>query len=751
MSRLRHLSLLVGSFVVIACGGGGGDRAAVDPAELARWEATAARVTITRDTWGIPHVKGTSDADAVFGALYAQAEDDFNRIEVNYLNAMGRLAEAEGEDAIWSDLRMKLFIDPDSLRAMYATSPDSLRVLMDAFADGLNYFLHTHPEVTPRVLTRFEPWMALTFSEGSIGGDIESINLRALRAFYEPRNEASGAPAGGSSAAAVVPAREVALAEPVNRAVEPSGSNGFAIAPSRSASGHALLLINPHTSFYFRAELQMTSDEGLNAYGASTWGQFFIYQGFNERAGWMHTSSGADAIDEYAETVTESPDGITYRYGAEARPMITQQVTVPYRTGSGMATRTFTVYRTHHGPIVREADGKWVAVKLMQEPVKALTQSYWRTRARDLATFRATMDLHTNSSNNTVYADADGTIAFFHANFVPRRDARFDWERPVDGSDPATEWQGLHTVDESPYFVNPPTGWLQNTNNWPFSAYGSATPPASRYPKYMDYFGENPRGIHAVRVLQDRRNMTIDSLITAAYDSELPAFETLFPPLFRDYDALPAGDARKMALAEPIASLRGWDRRYSLESAPTSLAIYWGENLWRAVSRAAGDARVNTYTYMEQRATADERLDALQAAVDTLAAHFGKWDTPWGEINRYQRLTADIVQPFNDSAPSVPVAFASSRWGSLAAFGAATFNGTKRLYGTRGNSFVAAVEFGDRVKAKAVMAGGQSGDVNSPHFDDQIEMYARGEFREVLFYPEELAGKVERTYKPGER
>ncbi|HMS03834.1 MAG TPA: penicillin acylase family protein, partial [Gemmatimonadaceae bacterium] len=299
-SWIRPLRLVVvlGLGLLAACGDGtssavGASRTGADPAEVARWEATAERVTITRDRWGVPHVRGATDADVVFGAMYAQAEDDFNRIEVNYLNAMGRLAEAEGESAVWSDLRMKLFINPDSMQARYAASPDSLRRLMDAFADGLNYFLHTHAEVTPRVLTRFEPWMALTFSEGSIGGDIESINLRALRAFYDARNPM---PAGEM--------RAVALAEPTPVAVEPSGSNGFAIAPSKSASGHALLLINPHTSFFFRAELQMTSDEGLNAYGASTWGQFFIYQGFNERVGWMHTSSGADAIDEYAEAVT---------------------------------------------------------------------------------------------------------------------------------------------------------------------------------------------------------------------------------------------------------------------------------------------------------------------------------------------------------------------------------------------------------------------------------------------------------------
>ena len=156
-------------------------------ADLARWQQTAGRVTIMRDKWGIPHVFGKSDADAVFGMIYAQAEDDFNRIELNYINAMGRLAEVEGEKEIWRDLRMKLYIQPADMQAKYAASPDWLKQLMVAFADGLNFYLHTHPEVKPKLITRFEPWMALSFSEGSIGGDIESIDLKDLEAFYGKR------------------------------------------------------------------------------------------------------------------------------------------------------------------------------------------------------------------------------------------------------------------------------------------------------------------------------------------------------------------------------------------------------------------------------------------------------------------------------------------------------------------------------------------------------------------------------------
>jgi acyl-homoserine-lactone acylase len=277
--------------------------------EATRWRSEAAAVSIVRDEWGIAHVYGRSDADAVFGALYAQAEDDFHRIEHNYMAALGRLAEADGDPAIYRDLRQRLFIDPDELRRVYGQSPGWLKSLMRAWADGLNFYLSVHREVKPEVIAHFEPWMALSFTEGSIGGDIETIDLRRLAQFYPAEN----APTAAAATLGSVEARreEVSL----------GGSNGFAIAPQLSASGHALLWINPHTSFYFRAELQMVSEEGLDAYGAATWGQFFIYQGFNAHNGWMHTSYGGDAVDEYAETLVDSGGTRSYRYAGRLRPV----------------------------------------------------------------------------------------------------------------------------------------------------------------------------------------------------------------------------------------------------------------------------------------------------------------------------------------------------------------------------------------------------------------------------------------------
>ncbi|MBC8088768.1 MAG: penicillin acylase family protein [Phycisphaerae bacterium] len=710
--------------------------------DLPRWKAQAARITIVRDNWGVPHVYGKSDADAVFGLIYAQAEDDFNRVETNYINALGRLAEVEGEKELYRDLRMKLFIDPVELKSMYTSSPVWLKALMDSWADGLNFYLAMHPTVKPRLITKFEPWMALSFSEGSIGGDIESVSLPQLQRFY-------GAQLGAA------PSRDDALDAAIREELtalpkEPQGSNGFAISPANSASGRSLLLINPHTSFYFRPEVHVNSEEGLSAYGAVTWGQFFVYQGFNNRVGWMHTSGGGDVIDEYLETVTNAAGQYTYKYGSEQRAMRTKQIALPYRNGNAMASKTVTAYFTGHGPVVSEASGKWVAVAMMNDPQRALTQSYMRTKARSYAEFLKTMDIRTNSSNNTVYADADGNIAYFHGNYIPKRDTQFNFKKPVDGSDPRTEWTGLHDVKETINLFNPKSGWLANTNNWPFSASGVSSPVARNYPVYMNANPENARGIHAKRVLDGKKGFTLDGLIAAANDSYLPAFEQLIPTLLAAYDAAPATDTLKKQLAEQIKVLRAWDYRYSITSVPTALAIFWGDDLMARANRdPARGEDVPVLDHMASAGLAHMRLESLGRASAKLQRDFGKWQTPWGDINRFQRLTGDIVQPFDDSKPSLPVPFTSSTWGSLAAFGMTTQANVKKIYGDRGNSFMAVVEFGPRIKAKSLLAGGVSGDPKSKHFTDQALNYTRSQYKDVLFYREDVDKRAERTYHPG--
>ncbi len=706
--------------------------ALADEAGLDRARATAARVTITRDDFGIAHVHGASDADAVFGMIYAQAEDDFPRVETNFINALGRLAEAEGESAIWQDLRMKLFIDPAELQRQYGTAPPWLQALCVAWADALNLWLHDHPAVTPRVITRFEPWMALAFSEGSIGGDIESVSVGQLQGFY------GGTPVALSDV-------ETGRVRP-----EPSGSNGFAIAPSHSVSGHALLLINPHTSFFFRSEAQVTSDAGLAVYGASTWGQFFAYQGWNRHMGWMHPSSGVDVIDEFSETTRTVKGRLEYRFGKAWRPMKIKMISVPYRAKDGTRqVRTFRTFATLHGPVVRSANGKWISVALMNKPAAALQQSFLRTKAADIAGFIKASELRANSSNNTILADDSGGIAFLVPQFVPRRDKRFDYAKPVDGSDPATAWAGEHALSELPQVIRPANGWVMNVNDSPWKSAGADSPRAGDFAGYFAYRGDNPRTAHAIRVLGATAKFTSDSLLAAAYDPWQPAFEDLVPTLLAAFDRLPAGDPQRDRLAAPIAALRGWDFRTSEASVPMALASFWGDALVKRFGAEASEDGEPIVPWLVSHPTDVDRIASFGDAVARLTRDFGRWDTPWGEINRFQRLTGDLVQPHDDAKPSTPIGLGSAQWGALASFGSKPGATTKRWYGGYGNSFVAVVEFGPQVTARAISAGGESGDPSSPHFADQVERYRVHDFRRVYLTPDDLKGHIARCYRPG--
>jgi len=696
--------------------------------EYDRLAARAERVEIIRDDFGVPHIYGKTDADAVFGLLFAQAEDDFKRVERNYIWAIGRLAEVEGEKALYSDLRARLFMTIEQAKSAYNNAPESLKVLCDAFADGLNYYLATHPHVKPALLTRFEPWMPMFFSEGSIGGDIEQISVKGIEAFYGSRANNPDTP-------------DLAMAEP-------SGSNGIAISGKLTQSGHAMLLINPHTSFYFRPEVHVVSEEGLNAYGAVTWGQFFVYQGFNDKNGWMHTSTHVDFMDEYLETIVGRGDDLYYRYDGDELDVDVSNITLKYRDADRFTFKTFPTFYTHHGPVTHMDRGQWVATKMNWDPVNALQQSFIRTKTANHGEFRNMMDMRTNSSNNTVYADVDGNIAYYHGNFIPKRDPSFDYSKPVKGSNKKTDWNGLHTVDETITILNPANGWIQNANSTPFTAAGEFSPKAEDYPTYMAPDPENFRGIHGVQVLTGQSDFTLDTLIELAYDPYLPGFKTLISGLIDAYDK-----ARKppRVLAEPINILRQWDYRVSVDSTAMSLAHYYGMYYLAEGTRPEDKSLMQTIEHFGTGSMRSERLKIFELAVEKLNSDFGQWNTPWGDINRLQRLTGDIDLPVDDAQPSIPIGLASGRWGALAAFGSRNVNGSKKLYGYRGNSFVAVVEFGDKVKAKSLLAGGQSGDPKSPHFYDQGKRYADRQFKEVAYYRDDVLKRAVETYQPGNR
>jgi acyl-homoserine-lactone acylase len=704
--------------------------------EVKRIEQQAKQVTIIRDNWGIAHVYGKTDADAVFGMLYAQCEDDFKRVEMNYIDKLGRLAEIKGEGVLYNDLETRLLIDAQEAKADYKKATPWLKKLLNSYADAINYYLYKHPEVKPLLLTRFEPWFPLLWTDGSIGAiSTADLSTGELKAFYSGNND------------------KVAYVE---RDVNvQTGSNGFAIAPSKSISGNALLYINPHTTFYFRPEIQISSEEGLNAYGAVTWGQFFIYQGFNENCGWMHTSSNVDVADMYAEKIVDQKGKLFYEYDGKLLPVKEKNIVLKYLNKGEMASKTIKTYFTIHGPIMAKRDGKWISLKSKNRNMESLVQSWVRTKSKSFEDYQKAMDLKANTSNNTVYADNKGNIAYWHGNFIPMRDKSLNWAKVVDGTTSKTQWKGLHPVSETVHLYNPSNGWLQNCNSTPYSVAGSNSPKESNYLPYMAPDGENFRGINAVRIFSQDKIYTLDDLITDGYDSKLSAFEVLLPALIANFQKDAQTQKPKFKdLEAPIEVLKNWNYYSNANSVATTLANEWAFKLNPILQKVYIDEgekdQVENITEFAKTAGIDDMLPQLREVVQELLAKFEKWEIPWGDINRFQRLSGDIDLTFDDNKESLAIGTASVLWGSLPAFKSSYQNNSKKRYGYNGNSFICAVEFGPKIKAKSLLAGGNSGDPNSKHFLDQAKMYQNAQFKEVLFYKEDVQKNAEKTYHPGE-
>lgn len=706
-------------------------------AEISRWKVQAKKTTIIRDNWGIPHVYGKTDADAVFGLLYAQCEDDFKRVEMNYVEKLGRVSEIKGESELYNDLLIRMIIDTADAKKDYAGAPEWLKKLMIAYADGINYYIYTHPQTKPALLTRFEPWYTLLWTDGSISAiDIADISEKELKDFYSGKE-----------------ATDLARNDPQNYDQFPDGSNGFAIAPAKTTSGNAILYINPHVTFYFRPEVAVESEEGLHAYGAVTWGQFFIYQGFNEHLGWMHTSSYSDVADTYIEKVSKQNGKLVYEYDHQLRPVIQKKINISYLNNGKLSTKNFTAFYTSHGAVMANRNGNWISVKANNRNIKGLIQSWQRTKAKNYEAYKKTMELLANTSNNTVYADDQGNIAYWHGNFMPKRNPKYNWSKPVDGTTSATEWQGLHQLEELIQIKNPSNGWIQNCNSSPFTASGITSPKKSDFPKYMAPNGDNFRGVNAVNLFKNASGFTIEKIIETGYNKHLPAFDILIPALVNAFEKN-KNDSAYQSLAEPIKVLSAWDRNCAETSVATTLAVEWGQKLWPLIKKGSDEDQesddVEKTQHFAANASAKTLLEPLLAVVSELHTKFGTWQIAWGNINRYQRLTGNLTEVYDDTKASIPSGMVASTWGCLPSFISRTFPGTNKRYGVSGNSFICAVEFGKKIKAKSLLAGGESGDLNSKHFGDQAEMYSKGQFKEVLFYKEDVLKHAEKMYHPGE-
>ncbi|MEM1245680.1 MAG: penicillin acylase family protein, partial [Acidobacteriota bacterium] len=640
-----------------------------------------------------------------------------------------------------SDLEVALFDLVARSKEDFERADDDVQQIGRGFAAGYNAYLAKHPEVKPALLERMEPFHVLAYSRFMILG-------RLLGAADVSRRKLASLSA------------QLAADEQEAEAVAASlGSNQWALAPSRTASGNAMLFINPHQPWYgsgmfTEMHVLLEGEGGFNFSGTMFPGSPIPTAGFSEYLGWAYTVNEADISDVYRVTFDHPTDRLKYRYGDGWREATEWPAAIRVKTDSGLEERTVRLRRTHHGPVLSQENAvHYLAVRVPRlydgdRTVQALAQI--RSRNFD-EWYAAVSQLHLQTFN-TMYADRDGNIFYLYNGTMARRDPSLDWRQPVDGSDPATEWGEFHPVEELPQVLNPPSGFVQNCNSTPFTTTDDGNPSLKDFPSYMvkDKHDDKRRAKMARYLLRRADKMTFEEFQDLAYDTTLYWPMTEIPVYAKRFEALQETHPELAKRVEPyLRHFDGWDYRATIASTQANLAVEWYEQLY-------GRGYPVETLKPEYLNDIPERFAALERAAKRLEELYGSWKVPYGDVHRLQRqpFVRAAAPPFADDQPSLPLAGVRGPLGvAFTVYHSPPGelpDGTmrKQQFAGTGASYMAVYEFGERTRGMSYLHYGQSHRPESPHFFDQAKLLSERRFKTAYLYWDDVEKHTERQYRP---
>jgi len=661
------------------------------------------------DTWGVPHIFARDDAGLFKAYGYAQAASHANLILKLYGEARGRAAEYWGESGLDNDRYVRTMGIPARAKDWYAVQDSSFRPLLDAFAEGVNQYARENPDHIADSVKQVLPVSAIDLLAHTqlvihftfVHGQERALDLAGLR-------------------------RKMPVAGPPK-----AGSNAWAIGPARSASGNAMLLANPHLawadfSLFYEAQL---AGPKVDAYGTTLVGLPVPIVAFNDDLGWSHTVNTYDGADHFR--LTKVPGG--YRFGGAVQPFDSTTELIRVRQpGGGSRDDTLVVRRSVHGPVVADSASVAVALRVAGIDRPGLLKQWWdMARTKSLAEFESVVRRLDVPMFNIVYADKAGHIYYLFGGDVPvrsRGDVAF-WQGTVPGDSPELLWKDYLPYDKLPRLIDPATNWLQNANDPPWT---STVPVALRpdgFPPYLAPTGMSWRPQRSAHLLTADSSITFDELVTYKHSTRMEMADRVLDEL------VALARTGSPAAQRGAAVLAKWDREANAESRGAVLFEAW---LARWLPHGASDPFSKPWSIDDPIHTPAGIADggrataALAAAVADVEKAHGAADVAWGEVNRLRYGGKDLP---GNGAPGDPFGVFRT------AYYVPDQDGRTAIAG--GDTYYAIIEFGERVRAKVLLAYGNATQPGSKHIGDQLELFSRKEMRDVWRTRQEIEAHLE--------